>query len=118
MALYFQPIMDKVKSKLSNWKAYLLNMDGRVHVMKSVIHNMLTYSLLIYAWPVSLIKELEKCMRNFIWSDDICKRKLLTVAWHKVCKPYSEDGLGIRCVSKINDVSNLKMCLDLYNSTN
>lgn len=49
-------------------------------------------------------------MRNFIWSGDINQRKLVTVAWHKVCKPYKERGLGIRNLSDINEAGNLKLC--------
>lgn len=115
---YFQPIVDKVKAKLSNWKASLLTMDGRVQVIKSVVHNMLIYSLLICSWSIRLVKDLEICMRNFMWNKDISKRKLIIVAWHKVCKPLVEGGLGMRSLSKINDASNLKLFLDLFNSSN
>ncbi|CAK8571409.1 unnamed protein product [Lathyrus sativus] len=78
---------------------------------------MLTYSLLIYDWSVSLTKALESYMRNFVWSGDICKRKSLTVTWHKVCRPFHQGGLGIRFVSCINVVTNLQLCLELFNSS-
>jgi len=55
-------------------------------------------------------------MRNFIWSGDINKRKLITVSWHKVCKPAKEGGLGIRNLSHINEAGNLKNCWDIMQS--
>lgn len=90
---YFQPLADKVKLKLSAWKASLLSIAGRIQLVKSVIQCMLLHCISVYSWPVHLIKEMEKWMRNFIWSGDVNKRKLVTVAWHKVCFPDKEGGL-------------------------
>ncbi|PNX82112.1 ribonuclease H, partial [Trifolium pratense] len=83
-ARYFYPIADKIKAKLSAWKASLLSIAGRAQLVKSVIHSMLMYNISVYAWPISLLKTIETWSRNFIWSGDISKRKLVTVAWKKV----------------------------------
>jgi len=113
---YFQPIADKIKLKLSAWKASLLSIAGKVPLVKSVIHSMLLHCITIYSWLVNLIKDLEKWMRNFIWSGDVNKRKLVTVAWHKVCVPTNEGGLGIRSLAKINEGANLKLCWEMLHS--
>jgi len=113
---YFQPIADKVKVKLAAWKSSLLSMVGRVQLIKSVIQSMLIHCLSIYSWPVSLIKDVERWIRNFLWSGDIHQKKLVTVAWHKVCKPIKEGGLGIRNLSTINEAGNLKLCWDITQS--
>jgi hypothetical protein len=63
---------------------------------------MLTYSISIYSWHVSLLKELEKCIRNFIWSGDIEKRKLVTISWKKLCRPLSQGGLNLRSLISLN----------------
>ena len=54
-AAYFYPIMDKVKLKLSAWKASLLSIAGRVQLVKSVVQGMLIHSITVYSWPVSLL---------------------------------------------------------------
>jgi hypothetical protein len=59
-SVYFQCIADKVKNKLSAWKASLLFIAGRVQLIKSVIQGMLLHCLTIYSWPVVLLK---------IWKD-------------------------------------------------
>jgi hypothetical protein len=64
--IYFQHIADKVKCKLAAWKEPLLSMAGRVQLVRSVVQSMLLYCLTIYSWPVKLLKDLEKWMRNFI----------------------------------------------------
>lgn len=40
----------------------------------------------------------------------------MTVSWRKVCKPYSEGGLGLRSLYTLNEAANLKFCWDLKNS--
>lgn len=77
---------------------------------------MLIHCISVYDLPVSLIKEIEKCVRNFIWFGDIEKRKVVTVAWHKVCKKIDEGGLGLRSLGVLNESSNMKLCWDLHNS--
>jgi hypothetical protein len=65
-ASHLQSIADKVKLKLSAWKASLLSIAGRVQLVKSVVQSMLTYNITLYSWLVSLLKDLEKCIKNFI----------------------------------------------------
>jgi len=108
--IYFQPIADKIKLKLSAWKASLLSMAGRVQLVKYVIQGMLIHTISIYVWPVSLLKDLEKSIRNFIWSGDIDRRKLVTVSWKNLCKPIEEGGLGLRSLTLLNEATNLNLC--------
>jgi hypothetical protein len=116
-ASYFQPIADKVKQKLSAWKASLLSIAGRVQLVQAVVQSMFVYSFAIYSWPIALLRDVEKSIRNFIWSGDIEKRKLVTVSWDKVCRPHAQGGLNLRSLIKLNLASNLKLCWSLLHST-
>jgi hypothetical protein len=58
---HLQPLADKIKLKLASWKASLLTMAGRVQLVKAVIQSMMIYSITLYSWPSSVIKEVEKC---------------------------------------------------------
>ncbi|GAU51938.1 hypothetical protein TSUD_417200 [Trifolium subterraneum] len=82
-SIWLQPLADKIHAKLSAWKASLLTMAGRVQLVRAVIQSMLTYSITLYSWPISLLKDLETNVRNFVWSGDVEKRKLVTVSWKK-----------------------------------
>jgi ribonuclease HI len=115
-ACYLQPIADKIKNKLSSWKASLLSIAGRVQMVRSVVYSMIVYSISLYSWPVSLLKDLEKAIRNFIWSGDVDQRKLVTVSWKKVCRPFSQGGLNIRSLINLNKASNLLLGWNLLNS--
>jgi hypothetical protein len=74
-ACWLQPIADKILSKLSAWKASLLSIAGRVQLVRAVIQSMLIYSISLYSWPRSLIKQIEKGLKNFIWSGDVEKKE-------------------------------------------
>ena len=109
-AIYFQAIADRVKLKLAAWKASLLSIAGRVQLVKSTIQSMFLHPMSIYSRPVSLLREIEKWIKNFIWSGDFAKRKLVTVAWKKVCASYEEGGLALRSHITLNEATNLKLC--------
>jgi len=47
--IHFQPIADRVKLKLANWKASLLSIAGRVQLVKSVIQGMLIHTMNVYS---------------------------------------------------------------------
>ncbi|PNY03672.1 ribonuclease H [Trifolium pratense] len=53
---------------------------------------------------------IDRWIRNFIWSGDINTKKVCTVAWSKVCRPFAEGGLNIRSLRRINDSLMLHLC--------
>jgi len=111
--IYFQPIADKIKGKLATWKASFLSMAGRIQLVKPVIQNMLQHTMSIYFWPISLLKDIERWIRNFIWSGDTEKKKLITVSWKKVCSNFDEGGLSIKSLIWLNEANNLKFDWDM-----
>jgi len=68
--VHFQPIADKIKTELASRKTSLLSMAGRVQMVKSVIDNMFLHAMEVYSWPISFLKEIERWIKNFIWSGD------------------------------------------------
>ncbi|XP_058734177.1 uncharacterized protein LOC131605902 [Vicia villosa] len=113
---YFNPIADNIRLKLAAWKARSLTMAGRVQLVKSVIHSMLVHCMSIYNWPGSLIKNLERWIRNFIWSGNTDQKKIVTVAWRSCCRKINEGGLGIISISAFNSATNLQLCWKFANN--
>jgi hypothetical protein len=74
--------VDRIRVKLSAWKASLLSIAGRLQLVKLLVLGMIQHTIALYCWPASSIKSLECSIRNFIWSGDVNKRKLVTVAYH------------------------------------
>lgn len=111
------PIVARVKLKLSSWKGSLLSSMGGTQLVKYVVHSMLIYSFHIYEWPASLLKSIDIWIKNVIWSRDNFKRKLVIVAWSKVCNETMVGGLGVISVIKlINKVAILKLGWEMVSS--
>lgn len=117
-ASFLLPIADIILLKLASWKGSLLSFVGRVELVKFLIQSMLFHSMTVYAWPVSLLRYIETTAHNFIWSENISKSKIVTVASKKLCKSYSEGGLGLRSLIELNVTANLKFSWDFLNSEN
>ena len=109
---HFQMISDKIKTKLSSWKGFLLSIMGRVQLVKSIIHEMLVYSFHIYLWPRRLLRLLDTWIKNFIWSRDLT-RKVCTVSWQGISRPWAEGGLDLKPTRLINEALILKLAWNL-----
>jgi len=86
---------------------------GRVQLVKSIIHGMLVYSFHVYFWPRRLLSLLDSWIKNFIWSDDVHTKKVCTVSWSVMCRPWEEGGLNIKPTRLINEALILKLSWDL-----
>ncbi|XP_062020958.1 uncharacterized protein LOC133737421 [Rosa rugosa] len=86
-------IADKVRCKLSSWKGRQLSQAGRLQLISSVIHSILTYSFHVYEWSKSLLKKVQRWIRNFFWNGDPLKDGSALIAWNTFInmglQPYS-----------------------------
>ncbi|XP_019431188.1 PREDICTED: uncharacterized protein LOC109338411 [Lupinus angustifolius] len=111
--IHLQSVADRILGKLATWKGHSLSIMGRVELVRSVIQSMLSYSFHIYAWPNQLLKFVDTSIRNFIWSGDTKIRKLVTVAWKKVCQPLKVGGLGLKSIKNLNHAALLKLAWEM-----
>ena len=99
---WLQGLADKVLAKFDSWTGKTLSMAGRVALVNSVIYGSFLHSFMIYKWPLLMLKFMEKSIRNFIWTDSISEKKLVTVKWDSCCSPKEEGGLGLKRLHLIN----------------
>ena len=90
------PLIEKVKHKLLDWQNNWLSFAGRVQLALSVLSSMQVYWASVFILPVSVSKEIEKLIRNFIWSGADLAQGKAKVAWKDVCMTKEEGGLGIK----------------------
>lgn len=107
---YFQFIVDIIILKLSSCKAFLLSMTERLQLVKSVAQSMIIHSIKIYDWSVKFLLDIERWIRNFLWSGDVMKIKLINMAWNKCCKDFNEGNLELRFLIILNKTTTLKHC--------
>ncbi|PNX94786.1 ribonuclease H [Trifolium pratense] len=71
----FQYLVEKIKVRLAGWKAKQLSLAGRITLAKSIIQAIPIYPMMTTPIPTSVLKEIEKVQRAFIWGDTEEKRK-------------------------------------------
>ncbi|XP_026428848.1 uncharacterized protein LOC113324774 [Papaver somniferum] len=93
--IHVRQVVEKIMDKLAGWK---------------VISSYVIHSMAVCKWPCTVIKQVERPIRNFLWSGDAEKRKYFTVLYDDPCLSKREGGLGIK---KLNDV-NMAMLMKLW----
>lgn len=63
----WDPLIDRFKSKLALWKRHYLSKGGRLVLIKSTLQNLSVYLLSCRIVPVTVVEEIEKIMRKFLW---------------------------------------------------
>lgn len=115
-ASHLQPNSDEILAKLSSRKRSLLSIAGKIFLVRGVIQSVLIHSIFVYACPVETLRTIETTIRNFIWSGDIKKRKMVIVSWKTLCFLIKHGGLGLRSHIFLNEARSLKLCWDLMQS--
>ena len=77
-------------------------MAGRLALIKSSIHGSFLHSFMIYKWPDSLLKRMERAIRNFLWTRSVVSKKLVSIKWDVCCKPFDEGGIDLKRLHLMN----------------
>ena len=92
----FDFMLDRVKKKLTGWKANLLSMADRlvlIHASSSTIPN---YVMQQASISNKILKGIDRVNRNFLWGFSDQARKMHWVKWDVVSKPKVLGGLGLQ----------------------
>lgn len=63
----FNGLVDRVKSKLMNWKAQFLSMARKGILIKAVLQEISTYFMSVFLLSKCLCKKLNSLVSNFWW---------------------------------------------------
>lgn len=69
-------MVDNLNSKLQGYKGKIMSFTSRAELINSVLESSVTYSMAVYKWPESTIKECTSKMRNVLWSGNLGKKKI------------------------------------------
>ncbi|GJT03162.1 putative RNA-directed DNA polymerase, eukaryota, reverse transcriptase zinc-binding domain protein [Tanacetum coccineum] len=95
-------LVEKVKSKINDWKNKFLSFAGRVQLVQSVLASMHIYWASVFIIPSRILLDLEQLMCGFIWCQGDMRKGRAKVAWESVCLPKTEGGLGLRKLNVFN----------------
>lgn len=98
----WQPVLEKVRSRLARWKRKLLSFVGRLTLIKAVVSSLPVYYLSLFRIPEGVAKEIERLQASFLWGGSDLKRKIHMVKWEEITKRVDQGGLGIRRIREMN----------------
>jgi len=100
--IFWEPVLNKLKSRLSVWKGRFLSMAGRLCIIKSVLSATPLYYLSLFKALEVVCKSIISIQRRFLWGWGKEKMFISWVSWRDLCRTKEEGGLGIKDIRKFN----------------
>lgn len=72
----WKPLVEKIKLRLSSWKANFISQGWRLTLVKSVLGSLPIFFLYLFKEPASIWKEIERIHRDFFWGGTQEGRKI------------------------------------------
>uniref|UniRef100_A0A803PAS2 Reverse transcriptase domain-containing protein n=1 Tax=Cannabis sativa TaxID=3483 RepID=A0A803PAS2_CANSA len=89
-------IVDKIKKRLHSWATRHLSYAGRIQLIHTALLGLRNYWMNIFVLRQSVIKEIDKHCRLFLWGQAGNRCKVHLGSWEEVCRPKQYGGLGFR----------------------
>nr|GEZ09522.1 RNA-directed DNA polymerase, eukaryota, reverse transcriptase zinc-binding domain protein [Tanacetum cinerariifolium] len=83
-------LIENVENKINCWKNKNLSYAGRIQLIASVLSTMQQYWASVYNLPLTVIKELNKLLKRFLWNSRNSAKGKARVAWNLVCRPKDQ----------------------------
>lgn len=85
-------IIEKMEKRLATWQMQYLSLGGRLTLTNSVLDSIPTYCMSLYPMPSSVLKQMDKLRRRFLWDGNSTTQKFSLVKWSKVTQPKIQGG--------------------------
>ncbi|XP_062119252.1 uncharacterized protein LOC133833003 [Humulus lupulus] len=89
-------ILKKIHNRLHVWASRHLSFAGRTQLIYSVLHGMRNYWMNIVLLPISVVHEIDRLCRNFLWGERNNRSKFHCSSWPQVCLRKVMGGLGFK----------------------
>lgn len=107
---FWDPVIFRIKSRLSEWNSRSLSYGGRLILLKSVLSSLPVYALSFFRAPAGIISSIESILINFFWGGGEDNRKIAWVDWNSICMSKEVGGLGVRILKEFNIALLAKWC--------
>nr|GFA67749.1 RNA-directed DNA polymerase, eukaryota, reverse transcriptase zinc-binding domain protein [Tanacetum cinerariifolium] len=98
----WKEVVDKVKSRLSNWKMKALSIGGRLTLLKSVLGSMPIFHMSIFRVHLSVLRMLESIRSHFFNGNELRSNKATWVKWNSVLASKEKRGLSVSSLYALN----------------
>ncbi|GAU16627.1 hypothetical protein TSUD_325750 [Trifolium subterraneum] len=99
---FWEPVLVRLKNRLSGWKSRFLSFGGRLTLLKSVLTSLLVYALSIFKAPSGTISAIESLLIKFFWGGSEDSRKTSWINWKTISLRKEYGGLGVRKLREFN----------------
>lgn len=110
----YQPLLDKIRAKVTSWQARHLSFAGRLQLIQSVLYSIISFWASVFPLSKGCIDALEKMLSAFLWSGAPDSARGAKVAWESVCTSKESGGLGLRRISDLNSAYGIKLLWNLF----
>nr|GEZ89676.1 RNA-directed DNA polymerase, eukaryota [Tanacetum cinerariifolium] len=101
-------VVNKLRSRLFNWKVKTLSIGGRLTLLKLVLGASPLYYMSIFKTPKTVLKDLESIRSKFFNGADSSETKITWIAWQKVLASMRHGCLGVSSYYALNRALILK----------
>lgn len=100
--LFWEPVVDRIKSRLSGWQSRFLSFGGRLILLKYVLTALPVYALSFFKAPTCIISSIESLFNKIFWGGGEEKRKISWVRWDSLSMRKEYGGLGVKRLREFN----------------
>jgi len=108
-----EALVSKITARIDSWLARNLSFTRRLQLLSSVLLSLQVYWTNVFILPKKIIHMLEQKFNRFLWMGKDSKAHA-KVAWHHICVPKREGGLGLKRLEVWNQASMLNHIWSLF----
>ncbi|KAL2900920.1 hypothetical protein RDABS01_026002 [Bienertia sinuspersici] len=90
--------------RIRGWQTRHISFAGRLQLGNSILMSICTYFMQILILPTSVVREINRICRRFLWEVHLHGSKPGYMGWNKICIPKSKGSLGIRDLNLWNNL--------------
>ncbi|GJY24288.1 hypothetical protein Tco_0397946 [Tanacetum coccineum] len=105
-------LVERVKQKVNDWKNKALSYAGILQLIAFVLASMHIYCTYVFLIPKTIVKDIEKALKGFLWCHGDLKKRASKVVWKVICALKSQGGLGIK---RLRPWNKALLCKHLWN---
>lgn len=113
-ALGCKALLERITARINSWASKKLSFAGRFQLLSSVMFSIQVYWSSMFILPKKIIKTIEHKFNSFLWKGTDQSALGVKVAWHLVCVPKQEGGLGLKRIEDWNKAAILKHIWNIF----